>query len=78
MTELADDGGVTQAQADYFADNYRVVYQEPTKDSGFQLIQQALQRGQLTGTNRFVEQVEHRLGQRIEHRGQGRPRSVAK
>ena len=51
---------------------------EQSLASETQLIQQALQRGQLTGTNRFVEQVEHRLGQRIEHRGQGRPRSVAK
>lgn len=43
-------------------------------ESETQLIQKALQRGQLTGTSRFVDQVEHRLGQRIEHRGPGRPR----
>ena len=41
-----------------------------------QLITQALQRGQLTGTERFVEEVEKRLGLRIEHRGQGRPRKT--
>lgn len=29
----ADD--VTQAQADYFSANYRVIYQEPTTASGF-------------------------------------------
>jgi len=47
-------------------------------ESETQLIQQALQRGQLTGTSRFVEQVENRLGRRIEHRGPGRPRREAK
>ncbi|MGJ7517063.1 transposase [Pseudomonas baetica] len=39
------------------------------------LIRDALQRGQLTGTSRFVEEVERIAGVRIERRGQGRPRS---
>ena len=43
-------------------------------ESETQMIQKALQRGQLTGTSRFVEQVERRLGCRIENRGPGRPR----
>jgi putative transposase len=38
------------------------------------LIREALQRGQLTGSQRFVDQVEAILGRRIEHRKQGRPR----
>ncbi|MDZ4314751.1 MAG: hypothetical protein U0989_08305, partial [Azonexus sp.] len=38
------------------------------------LIREALQRGQLTGTNRFVDEVERIVGLRIEQRGQGRPR----
>ena len=38
------------------------------------MISGALQRGQLTGSTRFVEEVEQRLGIRIEHRGQGRPK----
>ena len=29
--------------------------------------------GQLTGTTRFVEEVETRLGIKVEPRGQGRP-----
>ncbi|WP_458130792.1 transposase [Pseudomonas sp. R3-41] len=38
------------------------------------LIRDALQRGQLTGTSRFVDEVERIVGVRIEQRGQGRPR----
>ena len=38
------------------------------------LIREALQRGQLTGTSRFVDEVERIFGLRIEQRGQGRPR----
>jgi len=41
-----------------------------------QMISRALQRGQLTGSTRFVEEVEQRLGVRIEHRGQGRPKKL--
>lgn len=39
-----------------------------------QLIQNGLQRNQLTGSARFIDEVESRLGVRIEQRGQGRPR----
>jgi len=38
------------------------------------LIRDSLQRGQLTGTNRFIDEVEGIVGLRIEQRGQGRPR----
>lgn len=37
------------------------------------LIRSALQRGQLTGASRFVEEIEHITGLRITGRGQGRP-----
>lgn len=37
------------------------------------LIREALQRGQLTGNARFVDEVEGILGRRIEHRKPGRP-----
>lgn len=36
-------------------------------------IREAVQRGQLTGTDRFVAQVETILGKRIENRSRGRP-----
>ncbi|ALI06016.1 MULTISPECIES: transposase [Pseudomonas] len=39
------------------------------------LIRDALQRGQLTGTSRFVDEVERIVGVRVEQRGQGRPRT---
>ena len=38
------------------------------------LIREALQRGQLTGNARFVDEVEAIIGRRIENRKQGRPR----
>jgi putative transposase len=37
------------------------------------LIRDALQRGQLTGTSRFVDEIEHITGLRVMTRGQGRP-----
>jgi len=42
--------------------------------SEIDLIRAALQRGQLTGSARFVDEVEKSPGQRVELRGQGRPR----
>jgi len=40
----------------------------------WELIRQSLQRGQLTGTGKFVDQIEEKLNQRVEFRGPGRPR----
>ncbi|MCF7201300.1 transposase [Pseudomonas oligotrophica] len=40
------------------------------------LIREGLQRGQLTGNCRFIDEVERIAGLRIERRGQGRPRAV--
>lgn len=37
-------------------------------------LRESIQRGQLTGNQRFVDQVESVIGRRIEHRKQGRPR----
>jgi putative transposase len=48
--------------------------QQAVSDSEINLIRAALQRGQLTGTGRFIDEVERILGQRVELRGQGRPR----
>ncbi|MCR7789667.1 hypothetical protein NS832_32960, partial [Pseudomonas aeruginosa] len=38
------------------------------------LTREAVQRGQLTGNQRFVDEIERVAGVRIERRGQGRPR----
>jgi putative transposase len=40
------------------------------------LIRQALNRNQLTGNQKFVDEIERRLGRRIELRGRGRPPAV--
>lgn len=41
------------------------------------MIQQAIQRNQLTGNQRFADEIERRLGQRVEQRGRGRPKKLA-
>jgi putative transposase len=43
-----------------------------------ELIRQSLQRGQLTGSARFVEEIEQKTKKRVEFRGQGRPRKTIK
>jgi len=40
----------------------------------WRLMRQAIQRGQLTGTERFTEEVAAKIGKRIALRGQGRPK----
>jgi putative transposase len=40
----------------------------------WRLMRQAIQRGQLTGTERFIEEVAAKIGKRIALRGQGRPK----
>jgi len=56
----------------------RKAYKEWMKDAipegEWKIIREALQRGQLTGNSRYIEQIEKRIGERIEFRGQGRPR----
>ena len=44
----------------------------------WELIRKSLQRGQLTGSNRFVDEIETKINHRIESRGQGRPRKKRK
>jgi len=42
------------------------------------MIRLTVQRGQLTGGGRFVDEIEKKLNRSIELRGQGRPRKVKK
>jgi putative transposase len=42
------------------------------------LIRESLQRGQLTGSDRFGEEILLRLGIRFSNRGPGRPEKVQK
>ena len=38
------------------------------------IIRNAVQRGQLTGKDRFIQEISEKIGRRIEPRGQGRPK----
>lgn len=51
---------------------------EAVPDDEWRLIRDAVQRGQLTGTGPFVEEVAAVIGRRIERRGQGRPKKTEK
>jgi putative transposase len=53
---------------------YRDFVRGAIPDGEWRLIREALQRGQLTGSARFTDQVESMVRRRIEHRGRGRPR----
>lgn len=54
-------------------ERYRTFVREAVPEAETQIIREALQRGQLTGNGRFVDEVEQILGRRIEFRRQGRP-----
>jgi putative transposase len=54
---------------------YMEFMRQAAPSSEVDLIRAALQRGQLTGSARFVDEIEKIQGQRVELRGQGRPRS---
>ena len=48
------------------------------RPSDLMLIREALQRGQLTGSERFVDEIDRKLGVRVERQGQGRPAKCKK
>jgi putative transposase len=52
---------------------YREFLQAAIPSGEWELIRKAVQRGQLTGTDRFTQQLAGILGRRVERRGQGRP-----
>ena len=41
------------------------------------LIRKSIQRGQLTGSFRFIDEIEQKTNRRVEFRGQGRPKIAA-
>lgn len=57
---------------------YRAFIEGAIPEPEVRLIRSALQRGQLTGCREFVQEVEQRLGRRIESRGRGRPHKTNK
>ena len=66
-TALGDTSGRRRIQ-------YMNFMRQAVPPNEIDLIRAALQRGQLTGSARFVDQIEKILGQRVELRGRGRPR----
>jgi len=57
---------------------YREFLAETVSEREKETIQRAVQRGQLTGGSLFVDEIEARVGRRIELRGRGRPRKAEK
>lgn len=55
------------------AESYAQYVRSAIPDGEWDLIQTAASRNQLTGDERFVEQITRITGRRIEHRGRGRP-----
>ena len=55
------------------SERYAAFVRQGVKPEEMSLIRDALQRGQLTGNSRFVDQIEKIAGLRIERRGRGRP-----
>lgn len=56
-----------------WAKNYLSWVREAIPDGEGEDLRQAIQRGQLTGGDRFVGEVATKIGRRIARRGQGRP-----
>ncbi len=52
---------------------YRAWGKAAIPEGEWEQIREAMQRGQLTGGNRFVEDVARTIGRRVERRGRGRP-----
>jgi len=56
------------------AEQYGHFVGQGLSDEEYQFIRERVQRNGLTGTGAFIEEVEERIGLRIEHRRPGRPR----
>ena len=60
------------------AESYAAWVKETIAAEELELIRKSLQRGQLTGSPRFVDEIEKKIERRVEFRGPGRPRKVEK
>jgi len=59
-------------------EKYREWIRDTIPEGEAKQIREAIQRGQLTGSRRFSEEIATKIGRRIEHRGRGRPRKHKK
>lgn len=66
---LADSEGMR-------AEKYASWVKETIAAEELELIRKSIQRGQLTGSHRFVDEIEKKIERRVEFRGPGRPRKV--
>jgi len=60
------------------AERYIVWVRDSIPAGEWEMIRQSLQRGQLTGSSRFVDEIEKKIERRVERRGRGRPRKIEK
>ena len=60
------------------SNRYETWVRESIPEGEWDRIRAALQRGQLTGTNRFIREVAKRIGQHVEIRPRGRPSGIRK
>ena len=54
-------------------ERYKMYLKQGASDKEIEMLRNAWQRNQLTGNNRFIDEVEVRLGRRVEYRSRGRP-----
>lgn len=59
-------------------ERYEQFVKQAVPSEEIRLIREALQRGQLTGSSRFIDEIEQITGLRIHQRGQGRPKIDAR
>jgi putative transposase len=52
--------------------------QDSIAEEELKVIRQSIQRNQLTGSKRYIDAIEKKIGKRVECRGQGRPRQYIK
>jgi len=58
------------------AEKYASWIKETVLSEEWDLIRTSLQRGQLTGGPRFIDEIEKKIEKRVEFRGRGRPRKA--
>ena len=57
-------------------ERYRSFLESGISASEQKFLRESFQRNQLTGDGRFVDEIERRMGIRVERRGRGRPRRI--
>lgn len=57
---------------------YRAFVKARISKAEQKFIADSVNRNQLTGNNRFIDEIEQRVGIRIERRGRGRPKNAVK